>query len=224
MKKKILFIISVCCLLFASCEYDNFDEPKSTLSGKVVYDGKPIGLRTNGPQLELWQDGFGLRKSIPVYLAHDGSFSAVLFNGQYKMVRKAGGPWQPQLSDTIIIDVRGNTVTDVPVIPYFVINNESYQKGVDDVTAKFTINKIVESADISEVRLYLGMSILTDQNKNEQAVSADISKIITGQETSLIAKIPSSLTKYDYIFARIGVRSTVSNEFYYTQVQRVDLK
>lgn len=223
MKKIILSIIFVISFVYTSCEYDNFDEPKATLSGKVVYEGNPVGVRTAGIELELWQDGFGLKKSIPVHVAHDGAYSAVLFNGQYKMVRKAGAPWQPQLSDTILIDVRGNTVTDVPVIPYFVINNESFQKDAGTMTAKFTISKIVESADIAEVRLYLGKSILTDQNKNEHAVNAKISDITIGNETLIVTEIPENLMNGAYVFARIGVRSNVSNEFYYTQVQKIDL-
>ena len=119
MKKHILFIIVIISFIFTACEYDNFEEPKATLSGSVVYEGKPLGVRTNGTQLELWQDGYALRYAIPVHIAHDGSYSVSLFNGKYKMVRKAGAPWEAQLNDTIIIDVNNNTVFDVPVRPYF---------------------------------------------------------------------------------------------------------
>lgn len=224
MKKSVIFVICICILVVVGCQYDNYEEPTSTLSGKVVYEGKAVGIRTNGVEMELWQYGFGLRKNIPIYVAHDGSYSVSLFDGQYKMVRKAGAPWQPQLTDTITVDVRNNTVVDVPIIPYFVISNESFQKGTGTVTAKFTINKVVESANLRDVKLYLGKSILTDENKKEAALSVDISNITLGQETTITGNVPADLAKYDYIYVRVGVRSTVSNEFYYTQVQKINLK
>jgi hypothetical protein len=45
-------------------------------------------------QLEIWQKGYQLYTSIPVYVTQDGTFSAVLFDGNYKLVSKSGnGPW-----------------------------------------------------------------------------------------------------------------------------------
>jgi hypothetical protein len=223
MKKYIsLFIISIICVGFAGCEYDNFDEPTSILTGKIEYNGKPVGVRTNGPQIELWQDGYELKKNIPVYIAHDGTYSVSLFNGQYKMVRKAGAPWEPQLSDTIVIDVKGRTEYNVPVTPYFVIENESFQKSGNTLTAKFVINKNVSSADLAEVKLYVGQAILTDQNKKEHEKSLDVSTVIIGQEATISTTLPDNLANMDYIFVRVGVRANVTSEFYYTQVQKVN--
>lgn len=224
MKKNIVYILLVCSIILTGCEYDNFDEPAAVLSGKIVYEGKVIGVRKDGPQLELWQDGYGLKKSIPVYIAQDGTYSVALFNGQYKMVRKAGAPWEPQLNDTMIIDVKNRTGFDVPVKPYFTIDGESFHKSGNTITAKFIINKVVESAQIESVRLYLGSHILTDQNKNEHAVTANTADIVFGPEMTMTATIPASLTKLDYIFVRVGIRATVSGEYCYTQVQKVDIK
>lgn len=223
MKRYSLYILLLTVILLAGCEYDNFEEPKSTLSGKVVYDGDPVGVRTNGIQLELWQDGYDLSVVIPVYVAHDGSYSVSLFDGQYKMVRRSGAPWLPQLSDTIVVDVRGNTPFDVPVTPYFAVSNESFQYASENITANFNIEKIVETAELAEVRLYIGKSILTDQNRNEQAVNANIQDIIVGQDASLSVPLSANLASLDYVFARVGVRATASSEFYYTQVQKISL-
>lgn len=62
MKTKILFIVACVSFLLASCEYDNYDAPSAKLSGRVLYNDAPVGVRTNGTQLELWQDGYELRK------------------------------------------------------------------------------------------------------------------------------------------------------------------
>lgn len=225
MKKKIIYIILGLGIVFsqAGCEYDNFDEPEAILSGSVVYEGEPIGVRTNGPQLELWQDGYELEYNIPVHIAHDGSYSVSLFNGEYKMVIKNGGPWMPQLNDTIIVRVDGNTIYDVAVTPYYIIENESFQKTGNSITANFTIEKIASEGDIESVNLYLGKSILTDQNKKEHAELVDLSNITIGEETTFTVDIPEDLLNAGYVFVRVGVRSTLSNEFYYTQVQKIEL-
>lgn len=226
MKTQIVSILVFICLLFVAtgCEYDNYDEPNAILSGKVVYNGNPVGVRTNGTQLELWQDGYALHTKIPVYIAHDGTFSAAVFNGQYKIVRLAGAPWEGAPGDTIVVDVKGNTTIDIPVKPYFIISNEHFQQSAGTVIAKFTIEKIVESAQIQSINLYLGKNILTDQNQHEKIVSLDLSGYTVGQEATVIAEIPAGLLGDDHLFARLGVRSTLSNEFYYTQVQKINLK
>lgn len=48
MKTKILFIVACVCFLLASCEYDNYDAPSAKLSGRVLYNDAPVGVRTNG--------------------------------------------------------------------------------------------------------------------------------------------------------------------------------
>lgn len=224
MKTKLTVIIALLSLVFTSCEYDNFDEPNATLSGRIVYQGTPLGIRTNGAQLELWQGGYELYTKIPVYIAHDGSFSASLFNGQYKLVRLSGAPWLPQSQDTIIIDVKGHTVKDIEVVPYLSIRNESFQKvSTGTVTAKFTIDKVVDDSELAEVRLFFGKNLLTDQNKHEFAIDKPIETITPGQETSITATLPEDLVKLGYLFIRVGVRSNKSNEFIYTQVKKIDL-
>ncbi|WP_313263711.1 DUF3823 domain-containing protein [Sphingobacterium sp.] len=225
MKIKFLNLLIACAgLLVVGCEYDNFEAPKSTLSGRVVYEGKAVGVRNNGPQLELWQDGYPLRSKINVYFDQDGTFSASLFDGTYKLVRMGDSPWLQQATDTIVIQVKGNTAVDVPVTPYFTVTNESFQKNNNSITANFTVNRIVGTANLDAVRLYLGKSILTDQGQQELRVDAKVANVVFGQPTSIVGELPDNLKNLDYIYARIGAKSTVSGEYYYTAVQKIALK
>jgi len=224
MRTKLFILFAFIGLLFAGCEHDNFDEPNVILSGKITYNDVPLGVRTKGTQLELWQDGYQLFTKIPVHIAHDGSFSAAIFDGSYKMVRLAGAPWEPQSSDTILVNVRGNTIVDVPVNPYFIIKNESFQKGAGTITAKFTVEKIVASANVHSINLYLGRNLLTDHNYNEKNVGLDLVDLTLGSEATITTDIPANLMDEDYIFVRVGVRSSMSNEYLYTQVQKFELK
>ena len=222
--KYIMLIFTTAGLLLAGCKYDNFEAPKATLSGKVVYQGNAVSVRNNGPQLELWQDGFALKSPITVNISQDGSYSAILFNGRYKLVRRADAPWQQQASDTLIVNVNGNTSYDVPVSPYFTISNNTFGKSGNNITARFVVNKNIPTANLELVRLYLGKSILTDQVQREFLVDGNVANIISGQPTEITASLPDNLKDLDYIFARIGVKSSSAGEYYYTQVQKIALK
>ena len=222
--KYIMLIFTTAGLLLAGCEYDNFEAPKATLSGKVVYQGNAVSVRNNGPQLELWQDGFALKSPITVNISQDGSYSAILFNGRYKLVRRADAPWQQQASDTLIVNVNGNTSYDVPVSPYFTISNDTFGKSGNNITARFVVNKNIPTANLELVRLYLGKSILTDQVQREFLVDGNVANIVSGQPTEITASLPDNLKDLDYIFARIGVKSSSAGEYYYTQVQKIALK
>jgi hypothetical protein len=225
MKQNILFTLSaVAGLLFSGCEYDNFNAPESMLTGRVVYDGKAIGVRNNGPQLELWQDGFALKSKIEVFLDQDGTFSAQLFDGQYKLVRRGDSPWLQQATDTIIVNVKGNTSIDVPVTPYFNFTSDSYQKSGNTITARFVVNKVVATANVELVRLYLGKSILTDQVQREFRQDGNLANLVFGQQATIAADIPDNLKNLDYIYVRLGIKATASSEYVYTQVQKIALK
>ncbi len=223
--KFLLIFIASGSLLFSGCKHDNYEEPNSVLSGRVMYNGQPVGVRTNGPQLELWQDGFALRTLIPVHISHDGTFSASLFNGTYKLVRKGNSPWLQQSTDTLVVQVNGNTNVDVPVTPYFEIKNESYAVANNTVTANFTVDKVVATSNnLQFVKLYLGSSVLTDEVRKEHAVNANVGSLVLGANTSLTTTIPDNLKNLPYIFVRLGVKSTATGEYSYTQVQKVSLK
>lgn len=223
---KCFFIVGVLIMLLSSCEYDNFDGPNATLKGRIVYENQNIGVRTNGPKLELWQDGYALKKSIPIYIAQDGTFSANLFKGQYKLVRKADAPWLAQLKDTIIVDVKGTTELDVEVTPYFIIKNEKINLENNQINIQFEIKKIVESAHVSAANIYFDKGILTDHNRNESKIDIPIGDLIDDEpilvQTNI--SIPEKLKDENYIFIRIGVLSDLSSEYYYTQSRKIELK
>lgn len=224
MKTKIyLSAILALVTMFYGCEKDNFDPPASMLTGKVVYQSQPVGVRSSATQLELWQYGFKLRNKIAVYIDQDGTYSAALFNGDYKLVRLAGAPWENQ-TDTINVTVKGNTVVDVPVVPYFILNNVNIQKGAGIITATFIVQKVSTTKNLELVRLYLGKTMITDQNNNLASTSVAATAITLGQTVTVTATIPAALASADYLYARVGVKASGIGELYYTAPQKIQLK
>lgn len=225
MKIKFLTVLTaILGLLVVGCEYDNFETPKDLLTGKVVFEGKAVGVRNNGPELELWQDGYPLKSLIPVYINQAGEFSASLFKGKYKLVRKGNSPWLRQSTDTIDVNVDGNTVLDVPVTPYFLAGNESFQATNGQLSANFTIKKTAESSNLDQVKVFLRKSMLTDHVVFDQEIKIDLNNIVLGTETRVTAQLSTGLKDQDYIFARVGVKSSSSEEYTYTPVQKIILK
>ena len=224
MKKIIPFFIMICCLLaVSSCSYDNFEEHKATLTGKAIYDGEAVGVRSGSSEFALFQDGYALKGSIPVYIAQDGSYSVSLFNGDYKLVRMGNAPWERLSNDTIYISVKGNTVQDIPVTPYFFVRNVSFAKNGNKITARFTINKVVANANMENVGIYLGTGILTDEKQKEAELKLG-NAVSLDQENTAEIEIPSGLVNESYLYARVGVKSDKSSEYCYSQSIKVALK
>src|SRR5690606_21588884 len=152
-KKFILIAFTAIACTFTGCEYDNFTEPTSTLHGRIVYGGEPVGVRTNGPQLELWVEGQELSAQFPIHIAHDGTFSAFVYDGEYKLVRETNSPWLPCLTHNVVVQINGHTACDIPVQTYFTKRNNSIKHNDGSVMVTYTLNKVVEKANLDNVNL-----------------------------------------------------------------------
>lgn len=213
----------VASVMFTSCEKDNFEAPKSKLTGRIVYNGEAIGLRSDGVQLELWQHGYDLFNKIPVFVAQDGSFSAEIFDGNYKLTLVRGnGPWAEN-TDSLDVNVSGSTVIDVPVDPYFIIDNSSFQPAGDMVNATVEISHINTGRDLDRVKIYLGETIIVDDILNVSSAEKLAADVDVDQTISLSANIPQSLRNKGYAFARVGVKTVGVAEFVYSQPIRINL-
>ena len=91
-----IFSVILLLVLFSGCGKDNFDAPESKLVGRVTYQGQALNLRGTGEavQLQLYQDGYEKNDPISVFVGQDGTFSALLFDGEYRLTTRVGnGPW-----------------------------------------------------------------------------------------------------------------------------------
>ncbi|MDQ6482504.1 DUF3823 domain-containing protein [Dyadobacter sp. LHD-138] len=226
MKTKILaFLVMTSWVMLTGCEKDNHQQPKSVLKGRIVHDGQAIGLRSNGVQLELWQHGYQLFTKIPVYIQQDGTFSASLFDGNYKLVRLRGnGPWTDN-SDSIDIQLKGSMELDVPVNPYFVFKNDTYQKGEKAVSATFNLQQVNTSRQIERVNLYIGTTTIVDANNNAgnvQKIAADLTDLT--KPLTLTAPLSAALASREYVFVRLGVKTAGVGEMLFGAPQKIQLK
>ena len=87
-----IFSVILLLVLFSGCGKDNFDAPESKLVGRVTYQGQALNLRGTGEavQLQLYQDGYEKNDPISVFVGQDGTFSALLFDGEYRLTTRDG--------------------------------------------------------------------------------------------------------------------------------------
>jgi len=226
-----LFVIAA-IVFFSSCKEDNYDEPKALLSGKVVYKGEPIGVEYNQVRLQLWQPGWGKLAPIDVEVAQDASYSAMLFNGNYKMVFPVGqGPFMTILKDgsakdTIFVEVNGNKQVDVEVIPYYMIRTPKFTASERKVSGSLSLEKVITDANakkVERVSLYINKTDFVSGANNIVVTDLDGAAIKDLNAITINTLVPDIMPAQNYVFARIGVKIAGVEDLIFSPVTKVQL-
>ena len=223
MKKiKYIFLLTILAFAVTSCGLDNYDAPKSKLHGKITYNGQTLGLRGTGEaiQLQLYQDGYQLKDNIRVYVGQDGTFEALLFDGEYKLVtRDRNGPWV-NTRDTITVNLKGSADIEIPVTPYFAISNEKITMNGSTVNATFNVNKIVNTANIDYVTILVSKTSFVDDVTN--IARKDFKNVQEGsQNLSMDMSNNTNVASAKALFARVGVRTVGADQAIYSEIVRL---
>ena len=223
MKQLTFYLFISIALLFTGCEYDNLEEPEATLEGQIVYNGEPIGLRHDGVQLELWQHNYELFEKIPVHLSQDGTFSAKLFTGDYKLSMIQGnGPWLNN-TDSLDISLTGNQSIQVEVAPFYTVSQPSYSANGGTLTAQFAVNGINTDSPLEFAAVYMGRVNITDNNRREGEFILPASEITLGAQSQIDVEIPQNLIDQGNMFVRVGVKTLGVPELLFSQVEKIEL-
>jgi hypothetical protein len=203
---------------------DNYEAPESTLTGRLLYQGNPIGLKSNEVQLELWQPGYALNQKIPVYVGQDGTFSATLFDGNYKLnVLPGSGPFV-DIRDTLVVQLNGQATIDVPVTPYYTITNPTITQSGGNIQATLSVGAVNTSRALEFVGLYVFNTGFVDRQyytvRTERARSTipDLGAPIT-----LTVALNAALAGRDYVFARVGLKTVGITPLLYGPVVKIEL-
>ena len=213
-----IFSVILLLVLFSGCGKDNFDAPESKLVGRVTYQGQALNLRGTGEavQLQLYQDGYEKNDPISVFVGQDGTFSALLFDGEYRLTTRDGnGPWVNN-HESVTVNLKGHT----EVTPYFMISNEQLSVTGSAMNASFMINRIVPDAKISRVMLLLSKTQFADDVNN--LYRQDFSDVVPGS-VNLSADISGNteIVKAKALYARVGVLANGADQAIYSPVVRL---
>nr|WP_294795923.1 DUF3823 domain-containing protein [uncultured Mucilaginibacter sp.] len=217
-------------LLVSSCskELDNRSYPTSRISGRFLYKGQPIQVMATSSDaggsnpLQLIQTGPGkfVYGVIKMFTKADGTYTIVTFDGNYSLVNSPGkGPWvQP---DTIKLTLKGEAKdVNFNVTPYHWISDYK-TTFVDSVfTATFKLEKVVPTANLEKVVLYLGTSHLVDITSKQAERS--FTGIVPGNVTisfnlkTLNAADKAAVRTTGVTFARVGVKTQGVGDLLYS--------
>lgn len=220
--KKLLIISLVFSLLLSSCAYDNFDEPTSVISGQIVHNGKTLGFRSNAMSLQLYQPGFGLYTAVNVAINQDGTFNAVMFDGDYKLINASGTtqPWVLR-TDTLKFSLNGSVNLDYEVTPYFIINDETYTKSGTNITASCKLQQVATTATLQSATLYISRTAICNENYNEAKQQLNASAITDLNNVNFTVAIPQRLIDQGFCYVRVGVKASQASERLYTQMEKI---
>ncbi|WP_423147202.1 DUF3823 domain-containing protein [Rubrolithibacter danxiaensis] len=227
------YILTVLIIAAISCKKDNYDAPSSTLSGRLVYNGDSIGVEANQVQFQLFQPGFGKIGPISQTFDQDGSYSALLFDGNYKFVIPNGqGPfmWKKTANgapDSIAINLNGSQNLDIEVTPYYMVRNAQFTGSATNVTGSCQLEKIITDAnarDIEKVILYINRTqFVSGGDYNVANAELEGSAIADLNSVSLSVTVPAISPVQNYVFARIGVKIAGVEDMIFSPVSKVQL-
>ncbi len=233
MKKHFKYIsVLLLCITAWSCKKDNYEPPKAELSGQLVYQGEAIGVERNQVPLELYQYGFGKVAPIRSTFAQDGTYSQLLFDGNYKLIIPNGqGPfmWKQTSSgapDSLAITMNGNQTLNLEVMPFYMVRNAQFTASGGKVMATFKADKIVTDAnakDIEKVELYINKTQFVSRGGDDNIAAADMGggDITDPSNISLSVSIPTITPTQNYVFARVGIKIAGVEDRIYSPVQKL---
>ncbi len=227
-----IIILAAFSWLFSSCEKDNYDAPSSMLAGKLVYQGATVNVEHGQVGFELWQSGFGKMGAIGVPIAQDGSFSSLLFDGDYKLVFTPNqGPfyWKRNATgnvDTIVVNMKGAKTMDIEVTPYYMIRDAKLALSGKTVNASCKIEKIITNAnakDIERVSLYINKTMFVSGHGTQHIVKTDknVANIPNLNNVTLTANIPDIVPTQNYVFARIGLKIAGVEDMIFSPLEKL---
>lgn len=232
-KLKLIILLGIVAGFLSSCEYDNYDEPGSSLHGRIVYQGEPINVSYNDVFFQLWEPGWQLDYPIEVTIAQDGSFSALLFDANYKLIIPAAqGPFRNKINsvtgnDTILVNLKGSqTNFDIEVEPYYMVRNPQFSVSGRNVTATFQAEKVITDAgarNIERVNLYVNKTQFVDFRSNVVRTEIAGGDITSPNSISMTVTVPDLVPTQNYVYARVGIKISGVEDMIFSPVQKVDL-
>lgn len=230
MKNKFQYVLwMVVCVASVSCKKDNRSGPSSLLTGKIAYKGEAIGVENNQVPFELYQNGFGKVGPLGETFAQDGTYSALLFDGDYKLIVPNGqGPfrWKYLTSgapDSTAITMKGNQTLDLEVTPYYMIRTPQITGGGGKVSATFKAEKIITDANakaIERVTLYVNNTQFVSGN-GQNIASTTVTTIADPNNITMSVAVPTFVPTQNYVFGRIGLKVAGVEDLIFSPIVKV---
>jgi len=247
MKKNARFFLIPFLIVFVySCKKDNYTAPNTMLTGALMYKGDSINVERNQVPYQLYQYGFGLvgqigassstdqnaSPSVQTFFQQNGSYSQVLYDGDYKLIIPNGqGPflWKKDANgnpDSLAISLKGNQTVNLEVTPYYMIRNAQISASGGIVTANFKVEKIITDSlakNIERVSLYINKTQFVSGGDNIALKDMSGNAITDPNNITLTVTVPPITPTQNYVFARVGVKIANVEDMIFSPLQKISL-
>jgi hypothetical protein len=202
------------------------------LNGRIMYNGEEIGLEFNQVPLELYQPGFGKSGAIATTFGQDGTYSSLLFDGNYKLIIPNGqGPfrWQEKAGggrDTLNVSVRGNQTLDLEATPYFMVHNAAYTLSGTTLSATCRVDQIITGVDaraIESVTLFINKTMFVSRADNIANTELTAAAITNPANINFSVTVPTITPTQNYVFARIGLKISGVEDMIFSPLEKIQL-
>lgn len=220
MKRLLYFNIWLALFALAGCGLDNYDAPSSRLTGRVVYQGRPLGLSHGKVAFNLYQEGYDKNGPISVYAAQDGSFTALLFNGTYRLETiDNNGPWLKGATG-IDLEVKGDTSVDLVVTPYYLLSDVALALNGQELRAVCKVEMIAGEKEVQRLFLCVGTTAFVSDQSYSYVARKNLMPVNIGGN-SLSLDISEQLALYDTLYARLGLQINGVQECIFSDVIKI---
>lgn len=243
MKKIIFLTLMLASILLVSCEYDNYDAPSLSLSGRLTYNGQAFPYDGNAARgvLRVYQTGFGkVDGGTPVQVGIDGSFNQVLFSGNYWL-----SPENHQYPfefvqfknlgaglgyDSLRIDLQKNHEMNIEVIPYYEVKDYQVSVSNGNIVMSFKVNQtsgtVNKAPKIVRARCYIGTATIV----NSQTTCTAAKDLNMTDSGNIEISMPVSSYKNGYInnfrtyaFCRVAIElENIPNYYLFSEVKKLE--
>lgn len=242
MKKIVFFSITLLSILFASCEYDNYEAPSLALSGNVVYNGKNLQWDGSAGRtiLRVFQTNYGkVDTGTYIQVKDDGSFNQLLFHDEYWLT-----PYNNQFPfefsqfnyksgigyDSIYIDMKNDFNMDIEVIPYYELSNLTVTLEENNIVMKCNVSEVNGTKNpapaIKNVRGYISTTKIVNSTTTCAVTKAAAVDGNGGLEVSIpLATYQNGYVNNfrDYAFCRVAIElENIPNYYLFTEIKKIE--
>jgi len=167
---------------FGCTKVDNIPGPDSAFQGNIIdsVTGKNLVTETGGVQIELHQLSWSDNPSpYDIPSKPDGTFEDTrIFSGHYSIIPIKGAFWP---TDSILIDIKGNTTQDFKVVPYIEIVNVQHTQNADSLKVSFQMvaPRTVGMPRLMEARLFVNSTPIVGSGAFLQSYYNESSSVVS---------------------------------------------
>ncbi len=212
------YIVLLCCVLLASCEIDNYDEPHLTIQGAIYdHNGEPLQVNQGSGYIRAREISWATEESEFVgnqtlYVQQDGTYrNTKWFSGEYLMMPYAGNffPYDDENQDSDeagdLVKISGTTTKYFTVTPYLSIEWVQKPTIITDnyleCSVRFKRNQKAgyTMPDVREAWLRVSRSVnAAAADAQYFKVKMDLTNSMEGEVITFRTDIPLKYTGIDY--------------------------